>query len=175
MCSGYSIPTAGVGLPPACRLLGCRVSPAGSVGASQPAAERCPLDTRAPDLPGLLAPGLAREQAPWTLALRAIHVIVRSAHSALVRKLCNPRRRAAGVGLPPKPARAARPDLAREQAPWTFALRAIRVIVRSAHSALARKLCNPQSLFIIYDPSVCLRRCAAPVTIVKTASSECSV
>ncbi len=31
------------------------------------------------------------------------------------------------VGLPIKPARAARPDLAREQAPWTRALRAIRV------------------------------------------------
>ena len=92
---------APVGLPPkparaAARTCpGCspRVSPAGSVGASQPAAERCPPDTRA----------LAREQAPWTrgavpaLAIRAgvppvsIHVIVRSAHSALVRKLCDPR------------------------------------------------------------------------------------
>ena len=38
----------------------------------------------------------------------------------------------------PQTCRAARPDLAREQAPWTLALRAIRVIVRSAHSALGR-------------------------------------
>ena len=60
----------------------------------------------------------AREQAPWTLALRAIRVIVRSA------------------GVPPV---------------------SVHVIVRSAHSALARKLSKPRSIFIVYAPYVRLR------------------
>ena len=34
----------------------------------------------------------------------------------------------------------------------------IHVIVRSAHSALVRKLYYPRSLFIVYDLSVCPRR-----------------
>ena len=33
----------------------------------------------------------------------------------------------------------------------------VHVIVRSAHSALIRKLNKPRSLFIVYDLSVCLR------------------
>ena len=84
--------------------------------------------------------------------------------------------RAALAGLPLRPARGCSPRTpAREQAPWTLALRAIRVIVRSARSALARKHCKPRSLFFVYAPSVCLRRCTAPTNKVKTASNKCSV
>ena len=54
--------------------------------------------------------------------------------------------------------------------PGPARLRAIRVIVRSAHSAPVRRICKPRSLFFVYAPSVCLRRCAAPTNKVKTAT-----
>ena len=98
---------APVGLPPkparaAARTCpGCspRVSPAGSVGASQPAAERCPPDTRALARVAIRAgvPPVSIRAGVPPVSIRAgvppvsIHVIVRSAHSALVRKLCDPR------------------------------------------------------------------------------------
>ena len=65
------------------------------------------------------------------------------------------------AGVPPVSVRAGVPPVS------------VRVIVRSAHSALVRQLCNPRSLFIVYDLSVCLRRRTCHK--VKTASSEFSV
>ncbi len=48
----------------------------------------------------------------------------------------------------------------------------IRVIVRSAHSALVRKLCKPRPLLIVYTPYVSLRRHAGvPEVLTKHLSA----
>ena len=65
----YHIPQTFPGLSPLPGALP-QVSPAGSVGASQPAAERCPLDTRAPTKGSSRLPA---RSALLSLRLRGVH------------------------------------------------------------------------------------------------------
>ena len=107
----------------------------------------------------------------------SIRVIVRSAHSAPVRKLCNPRSLFYLLYMLLTFVCGGVPHLSISKDRAGVPPVSAHVIVRYAHSALVRKLCNPRSLFYLLYMLLTFICGGVPHLSIKvtTASYECSV